>query len=686
MLRVSPLTRRFTVPHHRLFRATPNATSLVAAFSEFGLGRVSSKRVHFATPRFLRGSAPCASASSTPKQSSVTTASVKSTATATQSTDTMTPATAKLTALREAMKRASVDAFVVPSQDPHFSEYVPLCFERRAWLSGFTGSAGCAVVTADQALLWTDGRYFLQAGTELSPDWTLMKGGQPNVLEPKQWLAEHLRKGQAVGVDASVHSLTEAKSFRELFAKHGIGMKCLSTNPVDQAWGAGRPNFPTAPLREHPAGWAGKTVASKITDCRAALLEKKADALIVSPLDEVAWLFNVRGGDLSFNPVALGYGIVTQDACTLYVDEAKVGDPLRASLLLSGVTVAAYESCVSDIKTLAASGATLWVDPEKVSCALVTAAEEAAAEAQAQEQPKKKAKGTEMKKTILEGVSPIPLAKGIKNQAELDGMMEAHLRDGVAMASFWCWLDEQVAAGVTHDEYEIGEVVRQFRQKQTGFSEESFATIAGEGPHGAIIHYRATKESARTVGSDSLLLCDSGGQYECGTTDTTRTHHTGIPTAFQKQAYTRVLLGHIALASARFPTDTSGFVLDVFARSHLWQNGLDYRHGTGHGVGAALNGAYFPIKRFMRELYLVYYHKSSIHHETLTPFPFLSKQSTKARIRSPPGSATRRPCNPGWWFQTNPGTTKTAVLGFASRTSWSSARRLPSTPSVISST
>jgi len=353
---------------------------------------------------------------------------------------------------------------------------------------------------------------------------------------------------------------------------------------------------------------------------------------------------------------------------------------------LSGVTVAAYESCVSDIKTLAASGATLWVDPEKVSCALVTAAEEAAAEAQAQEQPKKKAKGTEMKKTILEGVSPIPLAKGIKNQAELDGMMEAHLRDGVAMASFWCWLDEQVAAGVTHDEYEIGEVVRQFRQKQTGFSEESFATIAGEGPHGAIIHYRATKESARTVGSDSLLLCDSGGQYECGTTDTTRTHHTGIPTAFQKQAYTRVLLGHIALASARFPTDTSGFVLDVFARSHLWQNGLDYRHGTGHGVGAALNGAYFPIKRFMRELYLPYCHKSSIHHETLTPFPFLSKQSTKARIRSPPGSATRRPCNPGWWFQTNPGTTKTAVLGFASRTSWSSARRLPSTPSVISST
>jgi Xaa-Pro aminopeptidase len=233
------------------------------------------------------------------------------------------------------------------------------------------------------------------------------------------------------------------------------------------------------------------------------------------------------------------------------------------------------------------------VDPEKVSAALVAAAEDAAADAPSSAKKAKTEAGgekkTRAKKAVVEGASPIPLAKAIKNDAEIAGMVEAHLRDGVAMASFWCWLDKQAREGKTHSEFEIGEVVSSFRAKQPGFSEESFATIAGEGPHGAIIHYRASRESARVVGSDSLLLCDSGGQYECGTTDVTRTHHTGSPTAFQKDAYTRVLQGHIALASARFPEDTSGFVLDVFARSHLWAEGLDYRHGTGHGVGAALN-------------------------------------------------------------------------------------------------
>jgi Xaa-Pro aminopeptidase len=349
-------------------------------------------------------------------------------------------------------------------------------------------------------------------------------------------------------------------------------------------------------LRLHPETWAGVSAKAKISEIRKELADKKADALVVSPLDEVAWLFNVRGGDLDFNPVALGYGLITRESATLYVDERKVSEELRSSLLESGVAVSAYETCFDDVRALASDGATLWVDPEKVSAALVAAAEEAAAEAH----PKKKTKTGADDETkpkdskptcILEGASPIPLAKALKNPSELAGMMEAHLRDGVAMASFWCWLDRQVAENkiTEYDEFEIGEVVRSFRQKQVGFSEESFATIAGEGPHGAIIHYRASKESARTITADSLLLCDSGGQYECGTTDVTRTHHTGTPTRFQKEAYTRVLQGHIALASCRFPEDTSGFVLDVFARSHLWANGLDYRHGTGHGVGAALN-------------------------------------------------------------------------------------------------
>lgn len=600
MLRVTPLTRRVTVPHLRL-TSSSRARQLVSAFSSLAV-RAQPRRLSSATPataRLLaRGSASRASAD--PGETAVVAEWAEG------ESPTASPAMAgdgcaKLAALRARMAAASVDAFVVPSQDPHFSEYVPTCFERRAWISGFTGSAGTAVVTAREALLWTDGRYFLQASQELSSEWTLMKGGQPGVPEPKQWLAEKLPSGARVGVDASVHSLNEARAMRDVFAKHGVALECLATNPVDEAWGDARPPFPTAPLRAHPAEWAGKTAAEKIAECRAALAEKDADALVVSPLDEVAWLFNVRGNDLDFNPVALGYGLITQNAATLYVDRSKVSDALRAELKAAGVDVAAYEACVSDVKALAAAGKSLWVDPEKVSAALVAAAEDAAADAAAEAPSsakkakteasgEKKTRGANKKKTVVvEGASPIPLAKAIKNDAEIAGMVEAHLRDGVAMASFWCWLDKQAREGKTHSEFEIGEVVRSFRAKQPGFSEESFATIAGEGPHGAVIHYRATRESARVVGSDSLLLCDSGGQYECGTTDVTRTHHTGSPTAFQKDAYTRVLQGHIALASARFPEDTCGFVLDAFARSHLWAEGLDYRHGTGHGVGAALN-------------------------------------------------------------------------------------------------
>ena len=499
----------------------------------------------------------------------------------------------KLASLRAAMKAAGVDAFLVPSQDPHFSEYVPTCFERRAFVSGFTGSAGTALVTGEKALLWTDGRYFLQAEQELSSEWTLMRGGQPGVPEPKAWLGDEMPAGSKIGVDADVHSLSEARALRQHLEQRDMSLVYVDTNPVDVAWGAERPPFPTAPLRVHPAEHAGRSVAEKIRSVRAAMRDVGVDRLVVSPLDEVAWLFNVRGGDLAYNPVSLAYGIVGKDTATMYVDAAKVTAEVAAHLAEGGVEVKPYDACAEDVRAAAAEGERLWVDADKVSVALVTAAEESVA---AERAPKAAKKGAEedvaaagKSSPVKEGVSPIPLAKAVKNEAELAGMMEAHLRDGVAMASFWCWLEKQAAEGKEHDEYEIGEVVSSFRARQPGFSEESFATIAGEGPNGAIIHYRATKESARVVGSDSLLLCDSGGQYDCGTTDVTRTHHTGTPTAFQKEAYTRVLQGHIALASVVFPSDTSGFVLDAFARSHLWAAGLDYRHGTGHGVGAALN-------------------------------------------------------------------------------------------------
>ena len=230
----------------------------------------------------------------------------------------------KLVAMRAAMKAAGVDAFIVPSQDPHFSEYVPTCFERRMFISGFTGSAGTALVTHDEALLWTDGRYFLQAEQELGPEWTLMRGGQPGVPEPSKWLADKMAKGSKVGVDPAVHSLSEARALRSALEAAGSALVTLDVNPVDTVWDADRPAFPTAPLRVHKAEFSGKSVADKVDFIRAKLDENKSDVLVVSPLDEVAWLFNVRGGDLDYNPVTLGYGLVNKDEACLYVDLGKV--------------------------------------------------------------------------------------------------------------------------------------------------------------------------------------------------------------------------------------------------------------------------------------------------------------------------------------------------------------------------
>ena len=375
----------------------------------------------------------------------------------------------KLVAMRAAMKAAGVDAFLVPSQDPHFSEYVPTCFERRMFISGFTGSAGTALVTHDEALLWTDGRYFLQAEQELGPEWTLMRGGQPGVPEPSKWLADKMAKGSRVGVDPNVHSLSETRALRAALEPVGSAVVTLGVNPVDTVWGTERPPFPTAPLRVHKAEFSGQSVADKIELIRGKLREHKSDVLVVSPLDEVAWLFNVRGGDLDYNPVTLGYGLIGEDDACFYVDEGKATEDVRAHLAEAGVTVKPYDACAEDMRAAAAAGKTLWIDADKVSVALAEAAEEAAAAAGPADKRAKTDAG-EDKKPVKEGVSPIPLAKSVKNEAELAGMLEAHLRDGVAMASFWCWLDEQAAAGKKWDEYEIGEWVSKFRAEQPGFS------------------------------------------------------------------------------------------------------------------------------------------------------------------------------------------------------------------------
>lgn len=469
------------------------------------------------------------------------------------------------------------------------SEYVAACFERRRWLSDFTGSAGTVVVTDAAALLWTDGRYFVQAEDELSEDWTLMRSGVKDVPDVKKWLcAEEAGlafTGAKVGIDPNVHSVSEARGLREALSACGIELMSVEENLVDLVW-SDRPPFPKTPLRVHPMEYAGKRVAEKLENLREKMKENDAQKLVVSSLDDVMWLCNVRGGDAPCNPVTLSYVLVGENDASFYVDTDKATPEVVAHLAEANVTIKPYEDMAKDVYAAAQRGERLWMDVDKVSIAMLEQAEAGAAEA-----PKdaKKAKTESTPSAIKEGTCPVPIAKAVKNEAEMAGMVEAHLMDGAAMAEFWCAIERDVAEGRAIDEYEAGERVLACRAKQNGFFEESFPTIAGEGPHGAVVHYRASKKSARAIGKDSLLLCDSGGQYACGTTDVTRTVHFGTPTAHQKECYTRVLQGHIALDQMVFPVGTKGFVLDAFARSHLWANGLDYRHGTGHGVGAALN-------------------------------------------------------------------------------------------------
>lgn len=490
------------------------------------------------------------------------------------------------------------------------SEYPADCFKRRQWISRFTGSAGTVVVTTDKALLWTDGRYFLQAQQELGPDWTLMRsmvsGGAPEI---DQWLASELPRGSRVALDPFCHTVD---GYRKLQASlEGAGMSLVSLlgegNLVDIAWGDERPAAPTAPVRPHALQWSGKSVADKLTAMRAKMSDAHADVLLAATLDEVAWLFNLRGSDVSYNPVFLSYGLVWGDGAALYINPAKVPEAVAQDLQQQGVEVRDYSSLVADVRAKAAGGSIIWMDPGKVSYAVYQAAVEGAGSANRGSRgkgrkrvlsPRGGAAGGANSATpvppsparaVVEAASPVVAAKAVKNDAELAGMREAHLRDAVAICEFITWLEKQIASGRTVSEVELDEALTARRAAQPGFIEPSFPTIAGADANGAIIHYRAKRDTARTVGHDSLLLLDSGGQYECGTTDITRTMHMGTPKAQHRRAYTRVLQGHIALDQAVFPEGTPGLLLDTLARLSLWREGLNYLHGTGHGVGAGLN-------------------------------------------------------------------------------------------------
>jgi Xaa-Pro aminopeptidase len=468
------------------------------------------------------------------------------------------------------------------------SEYAPSHQARREFISSFTGSAGTAVVSADQALLWTDGRYFLQAEEELTGEWKLMKGGAKGVPTIKEWLAKELPAGARVGLDAYVHTVAEAREIEAaLEVADDVVLVPGTTNLVDTVWGSDQPAPPTAPLRVHAMEHAGQSPADKIAQMREKAQASKATAMLLPDLAETAWLLNLRGADVECNPVFLSYVLLTMDTATLYVDAVKVTNEVAKHLSENGVTVKPYEDAENDVRAVAAGGGRVLLDPKRTSLAMFRAScplTEAASSSTSAVPTVAKGTGP------VEMDSPVTTAKAIKNEAEINGMQEAHARDGAVLARFFCYLEAEVAKGTPLTEVGISDYLLGLRAAQPGFMYPSFPTIAGEGPNGAVIHYRPLPgPKNRSLGKDSMLLVDSGGQYDCGTTDVTRTVHFGTPTEKQRRAFTAVLKGHIGMDRTVFPSGTPGFCLDTVARAPQWALGLNYRHGTGHGVGAALN-------------------------------------------------------------------------------------------------
>lgn len=479
----------------------------------------------------------------------------------------LTSVKARLSALRAQMQSAGVQAYIVPSSDQHQSEYVPDCWQRRPWISGFTGSAGDVVVTAKGGGLWTDGRYYLQAEEELKGSGLkLFKAAEPDTPSKQQWLANTLAAGSKVGVDPKVLPLAQRKAYAEKLAEADIELVLLEDNLVDAVWDD-QPEIPQEPVMALASRFTGETSASKLKRLRKALREAKADAHVVTMLDSVAWLFNIRGRDVSYNPVAIAYALVTAKEAVLFIHESKLSPAVRKSLGRS-VQVRPYEALAAALAELGQNKEAVLLDPSSCNTWIES-----------------QLKGAQ----IIQKPSPILAMKACKNPTEIEGMRRAHVRDGAAVVRFLRWLEQAVPkGGVT--ELSAAEQLEEFRREGEHFQGLSFRTISGYAQHGAVIHYSVTPESSLPIQSKGIYLVDSGAQYLDGTTDITRTVLLGkSATREQRDRFTRVLKGHIALARVIFPKGVSGVRLDTLARLPLWSVGLDYGHGTGHGVGAFLN-------------------------------------------------------------------------------------------------
>ena len=471
----------------------------------------------------------------------------------------------RLALLRKAMFKARISACIIPGTDPHASEYIADCWKERVWISGFNGSAGTAVITLDKARLWTDSRYFLQASDQLiGTDIELMKQGLPQTLEIIPWLSDEIKVGERVGVNSQMFSVNVYASMKTELKL--VGIELVSIDLLADIW-TNRPSLPLNPFFVFDTKYSGKTTTEKLTDLRVEMKKARANIFVMSALDDIAWLFNIRGNDVDYNPVVIAYAMVEEDKTTLFITPEKLCDETKQYLANHGISVAYYTEIYDALKGISPSKAVL-IDGGKLNQSLFENIPTICA--------------------IRNAMSPAFKLKSVKNEMEMAGVRRAMIKDGVALTRFFKWLEENVDSGKL-TETSIDKKLYECRNEQENFIGESFGTIAGYGPHAAIVHYSATEESASTLKPEGIFLLDSGGQYLDGTTDITRTVTLGKVTSQQRYDFTLVLKGHIALGTAIFPVGTRGSQLDILARKALWDLGLNYGHGTGHGVGHFLN-------------------------------------------------------------------------------------------------
>jgi Xaa-Pro aminopeptidase len=474
--------------------------------------------------------------------------------------------TARLAALREELARRKLSGFVIPRADQQQNEYVAPSEERLAWLTGFTGSAGVAIVLINEAAVFVDGRYTLQAAKQVDGRaWKVESLIDPS---PESWLTEHLIAGDRLGFDPWLHTTAAAERLAAACTKAGATLVAVDSNPLDTVW-TERPVPPLGPVAIHGTQFSGEAEGEKLNRIRAEIERLGADALVLSDSHAVAWTFNIRGADVSHTPLPLSYALVPKHGRpTVFIDHRKLSNSARDHLEHSA-DVAEPNALTPHLMALAQYGASIALDSATAADALSRLIGDAGGKA-------------------VRGNDPVALLKACKNATEIEGTRNAHRRDAIALARFLAWIDREAASGML-TEIDTVEALETFRRETGTLKDVSFPTIAGTGPNGAIVHYRVTRKTNRRIAPGDLLLIDSGAQYQDGTTDVTRTIAIGTPTSEMRDRFTRVLRGHIAIARAVFPDGTTGAQLDTLARQYLWAAGIDFEHGTGHGVGSYLS-------------------------------------------------------------------------------------------------